>query len=287
MYEFFDSPREPLVPIFQNIFRNENGDIKPIEIVEILDDERHVVEWRFLQDDIIKLNRGKNSFTVGELVLDYLNKAEEIRIAYNQGELAHSFNNNEIISKSSLERDNILDILINHKNDPDIIGDLYRNFRDIYKLYGSRIEIEPLWIGSFDKVNGTPLGNKYLVYGSLEFSFLFLDLYHVINNDKISFNRCKHCNHIFVKSKKNQIYCDRCRAENIPEKSRKKGNAAYILRQRIYSRLNKRDMSGHSREYIPGLKSHFDFSEMARKKWAELTEEQYLKWLQQIDALTK
>lgn len=284
MSKNFYSPRSPLVPVFQNVLTNESGEILPIEIVEVLNDKMQVVEWRFLQDDVIKLNGGKTGFLVGELVLDFINKSEEIRKAFSNGEIACDSAMNEVIAKAATDREYLLDLLINNKDNPTAMNNLYINFKEIYETLGNQIQIIPFDCGSFSP---DFYGHKYLVYGSLEFSFLFLDFYHVVNNHKISFSKCKHCNHLFVKNKRNQMYCDRCRNENIPEKTRKKSNPSYILRQRIYSRLNKRDMAGNSIEYVSGIKDHFDFSIVARQKWAELSEDQYLKWLEYMDEVTK
>lgn len=271
------------IPIFKTQFGH------PIEILERVDKNGHVVRWEFLQNDVIDANHGKKYFNVGELVLDFFNHSVEILKYYDKNGCFPSGQTSPHVSpqECKAERDTIIYLLSEAKEDIAEMTVLYSGFVKMHKDFNCKVEIEPYGIGVLDRAYGLVPGNKYKVYGELQFSFLSFDFYHIINNPQLCFSKCKYCEHIFIQDEKNQKYCSDCRKNHIPEKEKKKNNPSYRLKQTIYNRLYARSKSGNNRDYCSNLKNHYDFSELAKEKKSLLSSHEYYAWLQQIDALTK
>lgn len=277
------------IPITGQTFFDTDGNEKPIEILELLDNTGHVKKWKLLQEDVIKANHSKDYFNVGELTLDFINKAVEILKYKKNTGLFPSGNEKEILSEEEFKdaRDAILNMLIFHRSDDDLMDFLYEGCVDTFHNLGDVVEIAPFGSGTLSgSFDGLTPGHLYLVHGNLEFSFMVFDFYNVINNKSIVFNRCKHCEHIFIQNRKNQKYCPDCRAANIPEKEKKRSDISK-LKQSIYNRLYARDAAGKSIEYSQGLKNHFDFTDLSKQKKEELSNEEYFNWLKEMDNLTK
>lgn len=266
--------------ILKKELRTESGEIIPIEVVELLDDNGHIKKLS-ISNNLFDDNSQRRTIDSGQIFVDFVNEE-------------YSLYNSDNLDRDQLERkrllDNFIDSLTGIRPERVLFRRAYTDFIKYtgYKVYDSKIEMCPTVPFRIQKKHDFYLGHRYRVYGSLRNAFLWVDLYNVTNDNTLSFGKCKHCGHLFIINKKNQKYCFDCRIKNIPEMEKKKSNPSYLLKQKIYNRLYARSQRGDYAGCIfDGIENHFDFSEIAKEKKSSLSPDSYMKWLEKIEESTR